>query len=394
MKICFILGSTVFSGGTYVIFEHAIRINRRGNKDVFMVMQNRLKPEDLFWHPEARELQWMTFEEAKEIEFDAVIATWWGTCYDAYRLKSKAYLYFTQSIESKFYPPQNKFERNYADSTYFFGFNVITEATWIKNYLKGNYNLDAEVVLNGIRKDFYKSDGPVFSQREKSKLRVLVEGPLGVFFKNVENTIKICKQSKADEVWLLTSTETKNYPGVDRLISKVPIFKTAEVYRSCDVLVKLSYVEGMFGPPLEMFHCGGTAIVYDVTGHDEYIRHGYNSLVVKTNDEKKVIDLIDYLKANPHELERLKLGAKETAEKWNDWDFSSKKFEEAVEISIQKKKINQKQLIAITNHFKKWREVLRREITFEYLIKVLFKFVIKGLLNNWKRNLFHNKHVR
>ena len=382
MKIGFILDSTIFSGGTYVIFEHAIRIKRRGNKDVIMVMQDTLKPEDLFWHPEASELQWMTFEEAKEIEFDAVITTWWSTCYDAYRLKSKAYLYFIQSVESKFYKSNSKFERNYISSTYFFGFNVITEATWIRDFLKENYNLDAELVLNGIRKDIYKSDGPVLSQREKGKLRVLVEGPLGVFFKNVENTIKICRKSKADEIWLLTSTETKNYPGVDRLISRVPIYKTAEVYRSCDVLVKLSYVEGMFGPPLEMFHCGGTAIVYDVTGHDEYIKHGYNSLVVKTDDEQNVIGSINYLKENPHELEKLKLGAKETAEKWNDWDFSSKKFEEAVECSIQKKQINQRQLIAITNHFKNWREVLKREITFRYSIKALFKFVIKGLLKN------------
>jgi len=94
-----------------------------------------------------------------------------------------------------------------------------------------------------------------------------------VFFKNVEKTIELCLQSDADEIWLLTSTEISEYPGVDKCFSRVAIEKTPEIYRSCDVLVKLSYVEGMFGPPLEMFHCGGTAIVYDVTGHDEYIKH-------------------------------------------------------------------------------------------------------------------------
>jgi hypothetical protein len=55
----------------------------------------------------------------------------------------------------------------------------------------------------------------------------------------------------------------------------------ASVYRSCDDILKLSLVESMFGPPLEMFHCGGTAIVYNVTGHDEYIVHGRNALVAE-----------------------------------------------------------------------------------------------------------------
>ena len=64
---------------------------------------------------------------------------------------------------------------------------------------------------------------------------------------------------------------------------KITCHADSGIYRSCDVIVKLSYVEGMFGPPLEMFHCGGTSIVYDVTGHDEYIVHGKNGLVAKKN---------------------------------------------------------------------------------------------------------------
>jgi glycosyltransferase involved in cell wall biosynthesis len=107
-----------------------------------------------------------------------------------------------------------------------------------------------------------------------------VEGPLGVSYKNVEKTIELCRQAEVDEIWLLTSSEVTDYPGVNRCFSRVPITETAAIYRSCDLLVKLSYVEGMFGPPLEMFHCGGTALVYDVTGHDEYIRHQQNSIVV------------------------------------------------------------------------------------------------------------------
>jgi hypothetical protein len=65
----------------------------------------------------------------------------------------------------------------------------------------------------------------------------------------------------------------------------------------------------MFGPPLEMFHCGGTAIVYDVTGHDEYIRHGVNSLVVERDNELQVVDWLKKLKNDIGLLDKLKAGA-------------------------------------------------------------------------------------
>jgi hypothetical protein len=260
----------------YVIFEHAIRINRRSHFEVVMLTENEIQHSDLFWHPEAQELEWSTVQKCKDEEFEAIISTWWLTCYDLYQLKAKAYIYFNQSVESKFYKENEILNKLYADSTYLLGLSVITEATWIKNYLKEHYGINASLVRNGIRKDIYKKDGKAVATREEGKLRVLVEGPLNVFFKNTEGTIKLVTESKADEVWLLTSSDIEEYPGVDRVFSRVPILKTPEIYRSCDVVVKLSYVEGMFGPPLEMFHCGGTAIVYNVTGHDEYIIHDRN----------------------------------------------------------------------------------------------------------------------
>ena len=47
-------------------------------------------------------------------------------------------------------------------------------------------------------------------------------------------------------------------------------------YARSDVVLKLSRVEGMFGPPLEGFHRGATCVVTPVTGHDEYVEHGWN----------------------------------------------------------------------------------------------------------------------
>ena len=104
----------------------------------------------------------------------------------------------------------------------------------------------------------------------------------------------------------------------------------ARIYRSCDVLVKLSTSEGMFGPPLEMFHCGGTVISYDVSGCEEYLVHGENSVVIPIGREDLVLEAINTLCDNSALLEGLKAGAIETAEKWPDWDIAVERFEEGL----------------------------------------------------------------
>ena len=40
----------------------------------------------------------------------------------------------------------------------------------------------------------------------------------------------------------------------------------------------------MFGPPLEGFHQGATCVTTEVTGHEEYVEHGYNALVCDWDD--------------------------------------------------------------------------------------------------------------
>ena len=334
MKIAILLGSPDISGGTYVIFEHATRINRMGHL-VTIVTEGVVEASRYAWHPFAGELSWITFDDLEEESFDQAIATWWQSVFLLQRIRSRKYLYFIQSIESRFFPEQDPevfslrdidILKDWCENTYKINLPVITEARWIQDYLLEHYNRSSFLVRNGIRKDIYSETGTKLEERRHGQLRVLVEGPLGVFFKNVEKTIELCQEAGVQSIWLLTSSEIDSYPGVEKCFSRVPIHKTAEIYRSCDILVKLSYVEGMFGPPLEMFHCGGTAIVYDVSGHDEYIRHGENSIVVKCDNDDLVVDWLEKLQNDPILLEKLKTGAKATARQWSDWDTAAGEF--------------------------------------------------------------------
>ncbi len=155
---------------------------------------------------------------------------------------------------------------------------------------------------------------------------------------------QLCRAAGVPEIWLLTSTYVDEFEGVDRVFSRLPVASVPAIYRSCDVIVKLSYVEGMFGPPLEMFHCGGTAIVYAVTGHDEYIRHGVNALVADIDDDDAVVAYLRDLLAEPALLTALQQGALRTAAQWPSWSDSGRCFADAIVAASRSSTIGRDQL--------------------------------------------------
>lgn len=323
------------SGGIIVLLEYALRMTVRANLDVFLIIKDSFREEDFNWFTGADKINKITYDTAENISFDAVIASLWSTCYDLNLFQSKSYIYFNQSVESRFYENDKRNKINYADATYLLDLNIITEATWIKDYIKENYDRKAILVRNGINKEKFKLDGPTVAPREKDKLRVLVEGPLEIGFKNVIKSIDLCVKSNADEIWLLTSSFVEVVAGVDKVFSCVPNHEVQEIYRSCDVLVKLSTIEGMFGPPLEMFHCGGTAITYAVSGHDEYMKAEWNSLVAPMNDDDTILSYINLLAKDREKLQELKDNAIITANQWPDFDAAVILFEEAIVQSIR-----------------------------------------------------------
>lgn len=324
-KWAFLLHDITICGGVNVVFEHALYALEKGNS-VTIASRIKLSHKRAEWHKGTDRFRYMTLEECQGEVFDIVIATGWATVYDVFMIEARKYVYFVQSIESRFYHDPKWGIAVLADLTYDMPFTYLTEATWIQKYLKQEHSHSAELVLNGIDKELFCENGESYADRKAGKLRVLVEGPINNSIKNVLKTIEICYKSEADEIWLLTSTNVDSCEGVDKVFSKLPIWEVAKVYRSCDVLVKLSLVEGMFGPPLEMFHCGGTAITYNISGSEEYIVHGENALVADVGDEEMVIRHINSLKRNGELLARLKKNSLKTAKDWPSWGDSSEKF--------------------------------------------------------------------
>ncbi|MDU0343982.1 glycosyltransferase family 4 protein [Bosea rubneri] len=349
LDIAFLVAGVGISGGTNTILEHAANIAQLGNR-VTLVTLNKCSPSALAWHPNAQHLATLGvrvihIDEVGKRAFDVAIATFWATVFHMWKINSESYLYYVQSIESRF-PSEDEVDlKLLIDSTYEMGLGLITVASWMTRYLQQVHGQTASLALNGIRKDIFNAGVRPTQVRPQNGPRLLVEGPFDVAFKNVPNTLAACRDAGFQDVWLVTNDRIDpTVGGVGRVFQHVPMAQMNEIYGSCDVLVKLSLVEGMFGPPLEMFHCGGTAVVFDVTGHDEYIKDGVNGIVVQTGNYSRVSDALRKLRSRPEILQRLQMNALRTASEWPDWQQSSACFMNSIEDARGRATVTQSQL--------------------------------------------------
>jgi glycosyltransferase involved in cell wall biosynthesis len=326
LDVAFLLPPPDISGGSNVIFEHAAGLGARGHR-VALVSPGPVDPGQWAWHPAASELEFCDLARCRERPFDVAVATWFLTVLDLRHLQARRQAYLVQSIETRFAAESDPESAALADFTYRLPLPVVTEATWIVRHLAAEYGRDATLVRNGMRKDLFTPHGPRVEDGPAGGLRVLVEGPLDVPHKRVELAIQLCHEAGIQDVWLLTRTPCNGHSGVRRVFSRVPLRDTPTIYRSCDVLLKLSTVEGMFGPPLEMMHCGGTCITSDVSGHDEYVRDGENALVVPIGEERRTVAALRRLAGESELLARLRRGALATAAAWPAWDVAAGEME-------------------------------------------------------------------
>jgi glycosyltransferase involved in cell wall biosynthesis len=255
---------------------------------------------------------------ARTSHYDVALATWWETVGAALELPAHRHAYFLQSLEDRFYRPHEA-QRLAAALTHELPLPVITEARWIAETLEAlTPQRRCLLVRNGVAKDVFVSpaEPPV---RAGEPLRILVEGNPHVWFKGVPEALEAAAAMRAPRHVTVVSPE-KRVPGADEVVGPLAQAELARRYAETDVVLKLSRVEGMFGPPLEGFHMGATCVVTAVTGHEEYVEHGENGLVVDWDDPRGVSRALDLLASDPALLHRLRWGALATARGWPSWE--------------------------------------------------------------------------
>jgi glycosyltransferase involved in cell wall biosynthesis len=325
VKVAFVLYDLQLSGGVGVVIEHARRLSTLDGWDVTLVLAREQEQANWSGYEHLSHLHICPREQALDERYDVAVATWWETTFTLFELKAERYAYFVQSLEDRFYR-HDEAERLGAGLTLDLPVAFITEARWIADTLAQiRPGAPCHLVRNGIDKEVFAPLDQVTPH--EGPLRILVEGPLQVWFKQVPEALTATAAMREPHHLTLISSvaDRADLPApVDEVIGPLSHREMAEVYAKTDVLLKLSSVEGMFGPPLEGFHRGATCVVTPVTGHEEYIRHGFNALLTDWEDLRGTARQLDLLARDRELLHHLRCNALETAREWPDWGHSSK----------------------------------------------------------------------
>jgi glycosyltransferase involved in cell wall biosynthesis len=320
LNVAFLVNDLQLSGGVGVVVEHARQLTRHGIETTLVLAREREDPDWRFRG--LGEVAVLSLHQAREQRFDIAIATWWETTEALYELNAQRRAYFVQSLEDRFYFPDDP-HRQGAALTQDLPVHVITEARWIAQTLEELRGVAAEralLVRNGISKDVFTSPAQL-DVRLHDPLRIVIEGNPNVWFKGVGDSLaSVRAMNEPRHVTVVAAARGFDTTGADEVIGPLSHEEMAALYARSDVVLKLSRVEGMFGPPLEGFHMGATCVVAAVTGHEEYVEHGVNGLVVDWDDPRGTARALDLLARDRALLHRLRLGALATARAWPSWE--------------------------------------------------------------------------
>ena len=318
MRVAFVVNDLQMSGGVGVVVEHARQLAGRHGFEVDLVLA-RDQEEPSWRFPGLGDVPVHGMDRARSGDYDVAVATWWETVGPALELPAGRHAYFVQSLEDRFYRPHEA-QRLAAALTHDIPLHVITEARWIAETLEALAPARrCLLVRNGIAKDVFASPAapPV---RGEEPLRILVEGDPEVWFKGVPEALAATRSMSAPHVVTAVTPRGRALDGVDVALGPLSQRELAATYGEADVVLKLSRVEGMSGPPLEGFHMGATCVITGVTGHEEYVVHGENGLVVDWDDVRGAARALDLLARDHALLHRLRWGALATAKGWPSWE--------------------------------------------------------------------------
>lgn len=308
-RIHYMLPGTGLSGGTAICIQHARRLRARGLEVTLVDVHGH--GEGLDWFPDF-DIPLVPLHLAPAWP-DAVVATGWQTTAFLDVFSGAVPVYFVQSDETRFTEDPRLKKRIAA--TYRRQARYMTEARWIQDWLRQNFGHEALLVPNGLDPDIIRPDLPLAPPGPRP--RILLEGPIAIPFKGMAEAFEAVGPLDA-EIWCVSSHGEPG-PGqrCDRFFGKVPMQEMRRIYSSCDIFLKLSRVEGFFGPPLEMMACGaGAVVVGAVTGHEEYIRHEGNALVVPLGDVPAARAAVQRLIDDKALRQRLVTAGLRTAAEW------------------------------------------------------------------------------
>ena len=311
-NIAFVLPSLQISGGIMVALRHATMLQDAGY-DVMLVDNGTAEG---WCQYEGHEFPVVQARNVRFGRLDKAVATMWVTeaVLEAYpNIRDRYYL--VQNFETDFYEPKVPL-RIGANMTYFphVPMQFITISKWCQNWLAEDYGQQARYARNGIDTKQFAPKKRDFSQ---GKIRILIEGDCGVYYKNVDESFRIVDKLDPDkyEIWYMSyNAKPKAHYRVDKFLHQIPYEKVAEVYHQCHILIKSSFLESFSYPPLEMMATGGYSVVVPNGGNQEYLRDGENCLLYPCGDVDAAVAAIERIVSDEALRDKLYEGGVATAQ--------------------------------------------------------------------------------
>lgn len=322
MKIAYLLPDINISGGSAVVLRHLVELKLLGHDVCVVTMFGDVSEVE----HKGILLTVKNYAEVKGYEFEILVATHWSTVKSVLDSRANRKIYFVQSDERRFgHESLDSFME--CQKTYTSPMLFMTEAKWIQRWLKEEFDKDAYYVPNGIDTEIFKKNTEVSKHKKK---RILVEGNVNLAFKGVMLALMAVQDIPDTEVWLVSSygIPPKDY-RYDKFLHSVPLEQMKDIYSSCDVFIKMSRVEGFFGPPLEAMACGTPVVVAKCTGYDEYIKDGYNALVVNEGDYLSARDRVLKILNDKQISKKLIKNGISTSKEW-DWGNTVSKLTDVI----------------------------------------------------------------
>lgn len=333
LKIAFLVPSNSISGGLFVAYRHAHYLAAAGH-DVVVIFQHGHDPAASVPYPDFALRRFSIFDaELQHREFDLVVSCWWECFYGMFFLKSRRYAHFIQGDDREACRAQSGGHHK-DEALIRFAFShprvgYLAVARWLTEKLAQDCNIIAGYCPNGI--DNSRFNRNVTPQEPKgARPRILIEGPGALSFKRVGLAYEVAARFPDCEIWHVCSDGVyQPHWQAHRRFTGVSMAEMPRIYAACDVLLKLSQVEGFFGPPLEMMACGGLCVVGRVKGMEEYIVEGENAVVVHGDAVEEAVGKLRQLLSDPALQAKLRKAGAETALRL-DWSLQAPKFAAAI----------------------------------------------------------------
>ncbi|MGA3109071.1 MAG: glycosyltransferase family 4 protein [Candidatus Bathyarchaeia archaeon] len=325
MRICYVMMSTVRTGGTKVIFEFASRLAKKGHVVDVVTVRYRNDPDcqshTWFKFPENVRVHYAPFNLfaaaanrylkkiglprytiryanrlAREIpESDIVVATYCMTAFAVTHAGIGTGVYYTQH-----YAPlvlENRGMKKIAEGTYSLPLRKIANCSWLKSKLEG-YNDPITVIYPAIDQEIFR---PIPTKRVDDEFRVVALGKT-IPWKGLRDlfdaTLLVRREIPRLKLILYGNEPTISAPVPFEYLARIEDEELAELYASADAVVTPSWYESFPLPPLEAMACGAPVICTPV-GTEDYAVNRKNCLIVSPRNPKELASAILALRNDP-----------------------------------------------------------------------------------------------